>query len=47
MSKDKLPYTSEWTFDMLRRYDEEIAKVAAEYGLDTYPIQIEVISADR
>lgn len=47
MSKDKLPYTSEWTFDMLRRYDEEIAKVAAEYGLDTYPNQIEVISAEQ
>ena len=47
MSGEKLPYTSEWTFDLLRRYDEEISKVAAEYGLDTYPNQIEVISAEQ
>ena len=47
MSGGKLPYTSEWSFDLLRRYDEEIAKIAAEYGLDTYPNQIEVISAEQ
>jgi spore cortex formation protein SpoVR/YcgB (stage V sporulation) len=47
MSGEKLPYTSEWTFDLLRRYDEEIAKIAAEYGLDSYPNQIEVISAEQ
>jgi len=40
MTDDALPYSSEWTFDLLRRYDEAIAKVAAEYGLDTYPNQI-------
>ncbi|HSB37239.1 MAG TPA: DNA mismatch repair protein MutS, partial [Thermoanaerobaculia bacterium] len=39
--------TSEWTFDLLTRYDEEIGKLAAEYGLDTYPNQIEVISAEQ
>jgi spore cortex formation protein SpoVR/YcgB (stage V sporulation) len=47
MTDTRLPYTSEWTFDLLRRYDEEIAKIAAEYGLDTYPNQIEVISAEQ
>ena len=47
MSDMTLPYTSEWTFDLLRRYDEEIAKIAAEYNLDTYPNQIEVISAEQ
>lgn len=47
MTDNALPYTSEWTFDLLRRYDEEIAKIAAEYGLDTYPNQIEVISAEQ
>ncbi len=47
MNGEKLPYTSEWTFDLLHRYDEEIAKIAAEYGLDTYPNQIEVISAEQ
>ena len=47
MSDGKLPYTSEWTFELLQRYDEEISKIAAEYGLDTYPNQIEVISAEQ
>ena len=47
MTDAKLPYTSEWTFDLLQRYDEAIAKIAAEYGLDTYPNQIEVISAEQ
>ncbi|MEP4468026.1 SpoVR family protein, partial [Marinobacter alexandrii] len=39
--------SSEWTFDLIRKYDEEIAKCAAEFGLDTYPNQIEVISAEQ
>lgn len=47
MSDNKLPYTSEWTYELLQRYDEEIAKIAAEYRLDTYPNQIEVISAEQ
>ena len=47
MNERALPYTSEWTYDLLQRYDEEIAKVAAEYRLDTYPNQIEVISAEQ
>ncbi|MDX1634174.1 MAG: SpoVR family protein [Marinobacter sp.] len=39
--------TSEWTFELIQRYDDEIAKCAAEFGLDTYPNQIEVISAEQ
>jgi spore cortex formation protein SpoVR/YcgB (stage V sporulation) len=38
---------SEWTFELIERYDREIARVAANYGLDTYPNQIEVISAEQ
>jgi len=38
---------SEWTFELIRKYDEEIAKCAAEFGLDTYPNQVEVISAEQ
>ena len=38
---------SEWTFDLIERYDREIARVAASYRLDTYPNQIEVISAEQ
>lgn len=39
--------SSEWDFDLLLKYDEEIAKVAQEYKLDTYPNQIEVITAEQ
>ncbi|MDF1764723.1 MAG: SpoVR family protein [Oleibacter sp.] len=38
---------SEWTFDLLSTYDQEIGRVAKLYGLDTYPNQIEVISAEQ
>jgi spore cortex formation protein SpoVR/YcgB (stage V sporulation) len=38
---------SEWTFELIERYDREIARVAAAYGLDTYPNQIEVIGAEQ
>ena len=38
---------SEWTFELIQRYDDEIAKCAAEFGLDTYPNQVEVISAEQ
>ncbi|MFN3586341.1 MAG: SpoVR family protein [Moraxellaceae bacterium] len=39
---------SEWTFELIRRYDEEIARIAhEEFGLDTYPNQIEVISSQQ
>ena len=41
-----LPGGSEWTFDLIARYDREIARIAAHYGLDTYPNQIEVITAE-
>jgi stage V sporulation protein R len=39
--------SSEWTFELVRRYDEAIARVARSYGLDTYPNQIEVISSEQ
>jgi spore cortex formation protein SpoVR/YcgB (stage V sporulation) len=38
---------SEWTFELIERYEREIARVAAGYGLDTYPNQIEVITAEQ
>ena len=38
---------SEWTFDNLQRYETEIARVAQSYQLDTYPNQIEIISAEQ
>lgn len=38
---------SDWTFPLIEAYDREIARVAAEYGLDTYPNQIEVITSEQ
>jgi spore cortex formation protein SpoVR/YcgB (stage V sporulation) len=38
---------SEWTFELIRRYDQSIAHIAAEFGLDTYPNQIEIITAEQ
>ena len=47
MTAKLLSESSEWTFELIERYDREIARVAANYGLDTYPNQIEVISAEQ
>jgi len=38
---------SEWTFELIQKYDQEIARVAEHYGLDTYPNQIEVITSEQ
>ena len=38
---------SEWTFEQIDAYNRAIAEIAAEYGLDTYPNQIEIISAEQ
>ncbi|UXY17189.1 SpoVR family protein [Chitiniphilus purpureus] len=38
---------SEWTFELIQRYYDEIARVAADFGLDTYPNQLEIISAEQ
>lgn len=47
MKKNYISEGSEWTFDLIERYDREIARIAAGYGLDVYPNQIEVISAEQ
>ena len=48
MSKDQhLPHGPDWDFDLLALYDQEIKRVANIYRLDTYPNQIEVITAEQ
>ncbi|OCQ22432.1 SpoVR family protein [Pseudoalteromonas luteoviolacea] len=37
----------DWTFERLEIYQAEIARVAEHYRLDTYPNQIEVITAEQ
>lgn len=39
--------SSEWTPELLEKYDKRIAEIAAKYKLDTYPNQIEIISAEQ
>ncbi|MEX2963513.1 SpoVR family protein [Microbulbifer sp. TYP-18] len=39
--------SSEWTFDLIRDYDQAISELADAFGLDTYPNQIEVISSEQ
>jgi stage V sporulation protein R len=45
--RQPLSQGSEWSFELLDRYEREIARVAAHYGLDTYPRQIEVIGSEQ
>lgn len=45
--KEPLSTSSDWTFELLQSYDTEIARIAKDFNLDTYPNQIEVISAEQ
>ncbi len=47
MTRELISEGSEWTFPLLERYDREIATIAEEFGLDTYPNQVEVITAEQ
>lgn len=38
---------SEWTFELLERYDKEIGRLAKQFKLDTYPTQIEIINSEQ
>ena len=41
-----ISHGADWDFDLLERYDAAISDVATEYGLDTYPNQLEIITAE-
>jgi stage V sporulation protein R len=38
---------ADWDFPLLQRYDDAISRIAREFGLDTYPNQIEVITSEQ
>lgn len=38
---------SDWTFSLIQKYDEEIGRIAHDFGLQTYPNQIEMITAEQ
>lgn len=45
--KKPLFTSSEWNFDLIQDVDNVLAELAAKFGLDTYPNQIEVISSEQ
>jgi stage V sporulation protein R len=38
---------ADWDFDLLERYNSEIARIAGGFSLDTYPNQIEIITSEQ
>ena len=42
-----LPSPSDWTFELINDYHDVIRQTAERYGLDTYPNQLEVITAEQ
>jgi stage V sporulation protein R len=44
---ERLPSPSDWTFELIDQYHEVIRDTAERYGLDTYPNQLEIITAEQ
>ncbi|EXJ11587.1 SpoVR family protein [Nitrincola nitratireducens] len=42
-----LSISSEWNFELLEAFDRELARIAKDFGLDTYPNQIEIITSEQ
>jgi len=47
MNKKLISDTSEWTFELIEKYHTEIERIAGNFGLSTYPIQLEIITAEQ
>jgi spore cortex formation protein SpoVR/YcgB (stage V sporulation) len=45
--KEPLSTTAEWTPELIQIYDREIGRLARDFRLDTYPNQIEIITAEQ
>ena len=46
-SAQRLPDQSDWTFELIDQYHDAIKDIARSYGLDTYPNQLEIITAEQ
>jgi spore cortex formation protein SpoVR/YcgB (stage V sporulation) len=44
---EPLSTESDWTFELLQDYEREISRIAENFGLDTYPNQIEIINSEQ
>lgn len=38
---------NDWSFELIERFDQEIATLAQDHGLDTFPNQIEIIRSEQ
>jgi len=45
--REPLPSPSDWSFELIETYHHEIERMAKRFGLDTYPVQLEVITASQ
>ena len=43
----RLPAPSDWTFELIEQYHDVIRATAERFGLDTYPNQLEIITAEQ
>ena len=44
---EPLPGPSDWSFDLIEQYHKVIRDTAQRFGLDTYPNQLEIITAEQ
>ncbi|MFM2065270.1 MAG: hypothetical protein RLZZ584_179 [Pseudomonadota bacterium] len=44
---ERLPAPSDWSFELIDQYHEVIKHTAERFGLDTYPNQLEIITAEQ
>jgi len=44
---EHLPSPSDWSFELIERYHDVIRDTARRHGLDTYPNQLEIITAEQ
>jgi len=42
-----LPDPSDWSFELIEQYHDAIRATASRFGLDTYPNQLEIITAEQ
>lgn len=47
MKGTPIPSGADWTFEVLEDVDREIARIAGQFDLDTYPNQIEIITSEQ
>ncbi len=47
MTRRPISDTSDWSFELIEKYHTEIERIAKNFGLSTYPVQLEIITAEQ